>query len=402
MKDTWRQAFRRLAVGCVVCGSMAWASAVSYAVQLAYDDATNPAYQNDDLNGSNDGNAANNTNGWQAGDNGGSGFTPWNFDAGIYWNYTYYAYTHPGFHEIDDGLKAGTHFSNPFNNVGKAWAMGSPVGSDGAPRYGRGFPALQTGQTFSVVLDNPSRRQFYKGYFIQLNGGTGGVNGSICNAQFGTKPCSPGGTPKAKLNMWRFEYFNYGQWQLSDSVDGAYIPLTDIQTAAAGMKLDVTMTGANTYEMSVTLGPGTPGESVAHTQSGTLLNPAFPIDWFNITFFNPTTDSGTPPATATDFYIRSMQITGPGVAGVPGDYNGDGVVDAADYVLWRKGGPLQNEVDTPGTVNAADYTAWRARFGNPPGSGSGLSGASVPEPGTFVYIVAAIGLSAVNLSRKRS
>ena len=26
--------------------------------------------------------------------------------------------------------------------------------------------------------------------------------------------------------------------------------------------------------------------------------------------------------------------------GVAGDYNGNGVVDGADYVLWRKGGPL--------------------------------------------------------------
>jgi hypothetical protein len=25
---------------------------------------------------------------------------------------------------------------------------------------------------------------------------------------------------------------------------------------------------------------------------------------------------------------------------VPGDYNANGTVDAADYVLWRKGGPL--------------------------------------------------------------
>ena len=54
--------------------------------------------------------------------------------------------------------------------------------------------------------------------------------------------------------------------------------------------------------------------------------------------------------------------------GVPGDYNANGTVDAADYVLWRNGGPLVNEVDTPGVVNAADYTAWRTRFGN---SGSG-------------------------------
>jgi hypothetical protein len=73
--------------------------------------------------------------------------------------------------------------------------------------------------------------------------------------------------------------------------------------------------------------------------------------------------------------------------GVPGDYNNNGVVDAGDYVLWRKGGPLANEVDNPGVVNNQDYTEWRARFGNPnPGSGSSLGVASVPEPATIVLV----------------
>ena len=69
-------------------------------------------------------------------------------------------------------------------------------------------------------------------------------------------------------------------------------------------------------------------------------------------------------------------------------------MDAADYVLWRNGGPLANEVDAPGTVNGADYTAWRARFGNPPGGGSG----TVPEPAA----IALIGLFAsVSLTSRR-
>jgi hypothetical protein len=67
-------------------------------------------------------------------------------------------------------------------------------------------------------------------------------------------------------------------------------------------------------------------------------------------------------------------------AGVPGDYNGNGVVDAADYVLWRSGGPLQNQIDNPAAVDAGDYTAWRANFGNTSGSGSGLGAGAVPEP----------------------
>jgi hypothetical protein len=77
--------------------------------------------------------------------------------------------------------------------------------------------------------------------------------------------------------------------------------------------------------------------------------------------------------------------------GVPGDYNDNGFVDAADYVLWRKGGSLHFEVDTPGTVNAADYTAWRARFGKTTagaGSGSILIGSdSIPEPAAVILAV---------------
>lgn len=65
--------------------------------------------------------------------------------------------------------------------------------------------------------------------------------------------------------------------------------------------------------------------------------------------------------------------------GVPGDYNGNGSVDAADYVVWRHGGPLANEVDSRGLVTANDYAEWRARFGNPASSGVG-TGTAVPEP----------------------
>jgi hypothetical protein len=83
---------------------------------------------------------------------------------------------------------------------------------------------------------------------------------------------------------------------------------------------------------------------------------------------------------------------------VAGDYNGNGVVDAADYVVWRNGGPLQNEVATLGSVTPEDYTAWRARFGNTAGSGAGnasVSGedTSVPEPtASLLFAIGAIAM----------
>jgi hypothetical protein len=88
---------------------------------------------------------------------------------------------------------------------------------------------------------------------------------------------------------------------------------------------------------------------------------------------------------------------------VLGDYNDDGAVDAADYVLWRDGGPLQNEGDTPGTINQADYEFWRARFGATDGGIASLSAAAVPEPATGVLAVGVFGLYLAGrpLSRKR-
>jgi hypothetical protein len=66
---------------------------------------------------------------------------------------------------------------------------------------------------------------------------------------------------------------------------------------------------------------------------------------------------------------------------LPGDFNQDGVVDAADYVVWRK---------TDGTQ--AGYDLWRANFGRTTGAGA-ISIATVPEPASAMLIVvgAAIG-----------
>jgi hypothetical protein len=61
-------------------------------------------------------------------------------------------------------------------------------------------------------------------------------------------------------------------------------------------------------------------------------------------------------------------------------------------VVWRKGGPLVNEVDTTGTLNGADYTAWRALFGNPSGVGAGAIANTVahePATSTMLIMVAA-------------
>jgi hypothetical protein len=91
-------------------------------------------------------------------------------------------------------------------------------------------------------------------------------------------------------------------------------------------------------------------------------------------------------------------------AGLLGDYNQNGEVDAADYVLWRdnlgSGTALAND-DTPG-VGQDDYTRWRANFGATAGSGVGaaleFSNSSVPEPNSICLLFLA---AAAHCSRLR-
>jgi hypothetical protein len=82
-----------------------------------------------------------------------------------------------------------------------------------------------------------------------------------------------------------------------------------------------------------------------------------------------------------------------GGAGPTGDYNGDGIVDAADYTVWRNTlglgvDPVGSGADgnANGEIDDGDYLFWKEHYGDviPPGSG-GL--AIVPEPaGIFIAL----------------
>jgi sugar lactone lactonase YvrE len=76
---------------------------------------------------------------------------------------------------------------------------------------------------------------------------------------------------------------------------------------------------------------------------------------------------------------------------LPGDFNHDGTIDAADYVVWRNG--------LGSTYTPDDYNTWRANFGLSFFNGGGaaatssanvsveLRSSAVPEPTTLVPLV---------------
>jgi hypothetical protein len=96
--------------------------------------------------------------------------------------------------------------------------------------------------------------------------------------------------------------------------------------------------------------------------------------------------------TPTNFAGASGSVNLPPPGGNPADFNGDLVVDAADYVVWRK---------TDGTQNG--YNLWRTNFGRTSGSGSTLgASSSVPEPGTAALLMlCTLGVVRLRCARPR-
>jgi hypothetical protein len=83
-----------------------------------------------------------------------------------------------------------------------------------------------------------------------------------------------------------------------------------------------------------------------------------------------------------DFALIGLTFEGAPIPIPPGDYNNNYVVDAADYVVWRK---------TDGTPT--NYDIWRANFGQAAGAGAAMESvgnASIPEPQTFAILLGGI------------
>lgn len=96
---------------------------------------------------------------------------------------------------------------------------------------------------------------------------------------------------------------------------------------------------------------------------------------------------------------------------LPGDYNQDGNVDAADYTVWRDavgqvGLGLVADGDYSGVVDEGDYDVWKSNFGagNNAGAAAGAADFAVPEPSAGVFILATMVATCGrrNLLRRKS
>ena len=101
------------------------------------------------------------------------------------------------------------------------------------------------------------------------------------------------------------------------------------------------------------------------------------VQSFDLTFIS----GGALVATGT-IHIDDISAATVAALALPGDYNNNGIVDAADYVVWRKNEHTMNTLPNDpigGTIGSAQYNTWRAHFGQTAGGGSSTN-ATVPEP----------------------
>ena len=126
-----------------------------------------------------------------------------------------------------------------------------------------------------------------------------------------------------------------------------------------------------------------PGSGVVdHTFLQFSSNPRNFFDFGDDVYFTASDSSGTS--------VHKLSVISP-----PGDYNHDGIVDTADYTVWRdsvgqSGSGLAADGDGSGIVDIADYEFWKSQFGSTSGSGVGSTGGSVPEPNVAVLLTAVV------------
>jgi probable HAF family extracellular repeat protein len=238
------------------------------------------------------------------------------------------------------------------------------------------------------------------------------TNGDAAYHAFVWKPTTPNGTSGAMHDLGTLggtESFG-GTINASGQVAGfsyttgdvayhAYLwtPTTPNGTSGTMQNL-ATLGGLNSYSYNVGAGGQVVGASEVAAQISTHEHAFLYTSGGGMVDLNTLIDplSGWELLDASDINDARL-ITGQGLIGgeyhaylltpvpIPGDFNGNGVVDAADYVVWRK---------TDGTP--AGYNAWRTHFGQSTANGSaapgsaGGSSAAVPEPASLPLVLLAL------------
>jgi hypothetical protein len=213
----------------------------------------------------------------------------------------------------------------------------------------------------------------------------------------------------SELSVPRLLVINTSEW------DGNW-------TAAGIFQISMDVRNPNNFDLAMRLGIAGPGGVSSGGSGDTHVTQALSVApdnaWHTLTFnvaaanFTALESTSTAAALANVSHFRiihnpSASFIGAFVQGafdidniraiapdpIAGDYNSNGAVDAADYVVWRNtlnqmGAALPADGTADGKVDNLDYNFWRARFGTVTGAGTSVPlSLAVPEPAAWPVLL---------------
>ena len=157
---------------------------------------------------------------------------------------------------------------------------------------------------------------------------------------------------------------------------------------------DTTHSATITVDAPSGYGAGAQGTISLSIDGGPAFGNSFTFDGVSSGYISLFSNIAGSPTDIKFAQLENLVITGLGTItnpGLPGDFNDDGIVDAADYAVWRDnlGGDsssLNGNGAGGATVTSADYDLWRLSFGDGSSAALGTVATAVPEPAAIVLL----------------
>ncbi|HEX2475754.1 MAG TPA: hypothetical protein VHK01_13465 [Lacipirellulaceae bacterium] len=307
-------------------------------------------------------------------DNGGAGFGIWNFSRGAQRAGGAYGNLNHFIDGVDFPTTAFNNLSAPAFGLGNCNdGTGLPCGGATAVAQRPFAQPLAVGDVFSADIDTPAELDRFSGLPSHYPFAIISFRDSDGITTFGMEA--------GDIYPWRFGDRNHFAADFGEAAGvGSIDPLAPSDGSSIRLEILSPTTGRVTFDgvsLDIDFIAGLPTSAV-----------------FTLFQNNAEADAMGNPTGEHAFYFNNLKIERPPF-GVPGDFNDDDHVDAADYVVWRKNNgtnntlPNDNDLGTP--IGPAHYNLWRQNFGNTTGAGSvaGLPH-SVPEAATTLLAAAAL------------